>query len=323
MRAVVLQATGGPELLVPAEVPEPKAGPGQVLVRTEAIAVSRGETMMRSGAIPLPYPLPAVIGAEAAGIVEEVGEGADPGLAGARVTMVTGGAGSYAEFIAVGAGMTVRVPDGLGAVDAVAVAAPGAMALGLLDRGAVRSGENVLIEGGSGAAGGYLVGLARGLGAGRIIATAGTPAGRERVLELGAGAVLDHGDPGWPGGVSAALDGGTLDVAFDAAGGAAAGQVLDLLTPSSGRMVCYGTLSGAPPALDPATVLSRGLQVSGCGGPGWFRQVLGAGFPEALERAARGDLQPRVGAVLPLADAAEAHRRIAARSVTGRIVLVP
>jgi NADPH:quinone reductase len=323
MRAVVLQATGGPEMLVPAEVPEPTAGPGQVLVRTEAIAVSRGETMMRSGAIPLPYALPAVIGAEAAGIVADVGEGADPALAGERVTMVTGGAGSYAEFIAVSAGMTVRVPDGLSAVDAVAVAAPGAMALALLERGAVRGGENVLIEGGSGAAGGYLVGLARERGAGKIITTAGTPAGREQVLGLGAGAVLDHGGPDWPDGVPAALDGGTLDVAFDAAGGDAAGRLLDLLTPSSGRIVCYGTLSGAPPALDLATVLSRGLQVTGCGGPGWFGQVLGAGFPEALERAARGELQPRIGAVLPLADAAEAHRRIAGRSATGRIVLVP
>jgi NADPH:quinone reductase len=323
MRAVVLQATGGPEMLVPAEVPEPKAGPGQVLVRTEAIAVSRGETMMRSGAIPLPFPLPAVIGAEAAGIVEEVGEGADPDLAGARVTMVTGGAGSYAELVAVDAGMTVRVPDGLGAVEAVAVAAPGAMALGLLDRAAARSGEILLIEGGSGAAGGYLVALARELGAGRIIATAGTASGRDQVRELGADVVLDHSDPGWPGGLPAALGGGTLDVAFDAAGGAAAGQVLDLLTPSSGRMVCYGMLSGAAPALDLATVLRDGLRVIGCGGPGWFRQVLGVHFPAALERAARGDLQPRIGAVLPLAEAAEAHRRVASRAATGRLVLVP
>jgi NADPH:quinone reductase len=323
MRAVVLQATGGPEMLVPAEVPEPKAGPGQVLVRTEAIAVSRGETMMRSGAIPLPYALPAVIGAEAAGIVEDVGEGADPGLAGARVTMVTGGVGSYAEFIAVDAGMAVRVPDGLSAAEAVAVAAPGAMALGLLDRAAARGGETLLIEGGSGAAGGYVVSFARELGAGRIIATAGTHAGREQVRELGADVALDHADPGWPSGLPAALDGGTLDVAFDAAGGAAAGRVLDLLTPSSGRMVCYGMLSGAPPALDLATVLGRGLQVIGCGGPGWFRQILGVHYPEILGRAARGEVQPRIGAVLPLAEAPDAHRRIAGRSARGRIVLVP
>lgn len=322
MRAVVLQAAGGPEMLVPADVPEPKAGPGQVLVRTEAIAVSRGETMMRSGAIPLPFPLPAVIGAEAAGIVADVGEGADPGLAGARVTMVTGGAGSYAEFIAVGAGMTVRVPDGLDAVEAVAVAAPAAMALALLDRAAARGGENLLIEGGSGAAGGYLVALARELGARRIIATAGTPAGRDQVLELGADVVLDHTDPDWPGGLPAALDGGTLDVAFDAAGGAAAGRVLDLLTPSSGRLVCYGMLSGTAPALGLATVLRAGLTVLGCGGPGWFRQVLGVHYPDALERAARGDIRPRIGAVLPLAEAAEAHRRVAGRA-PGRIVLVP
>lgn len=323
MRAVVLQATGGPEMLVPAEVPEPKAGPGQVLVRTEAIAVSRGETMMRSGAIPLPYPLPAVIGAEAAGVVQDTGEGVDPGLAGARVTMVTGGAGSYAEFIAVDAGMIARVPDGLGAAEAVAVAAPGAMALGLLDRAAASTGENLLIEGGSGAAGGYVVMLARELGAGRIIATAGTPARQDQVLELGADVAVDHSDPDWPGGLPAALNGGTLDVAFDTAGGVTAGRVLDVLTPSSGRMVCYGMLSGAPPALDLATVLSRGLQVTGCGGPGWFRQILGVHYPEILRRAARGAVQPRIGAVLPLAEAAEAHRRIAGRSVTGRIVLVP
>lgn len=197
------------------------------------------------------------------------------------------------------------------------------MALGLLDRSAARSGENLLIEGGSGAASGYLVSLARELGAGRIIATAGTPAGRDQVLELGAGVVLDHSDPDWPGGLPAALDGGTLDVAFDAAGGAAAGRVLDLLTPSSGRMVCYGTLSGADPALDLATVLSRGLRVIGCGGPGWFRQILGVHYPEILQRAARGGIRPRIGAMLPLADAAEAHRRIGGREGTGRIVLVP
>jgi len=112
-------------------------------------------------------------------------------------------------------------------------------------------------------------------------------------------------------------------VAFDAAGGAAAGRVLDLLTPSSGRMVCYGMLSGVPPALGLATVLSRGLQVTGCGGPGWFRQILGVHYPEILEHAARGEVQPRIGAVLPLAEAPEAHRLIAGRSAKGRIVLVP
>lgn len=299
MRAIVLQETGGPEMLVPEEIPEPTAGAGQVLVRTEAIAISRAESLMRSGVIPLPFPLPAVIGAEAAGVVAEVGEGADPGLAGARVVMVTDGAGSYAELIAVDAGMTVRVPDGLSAVEAVASAAPGAMALALLDR------------------------LARDLGAGRIIATGGTPVGRGRVLELGADVVLDHADPDWASGLADALDGATLDVAFDAAAGAAAGQVLDHLTPGSGRMVCYGMLSGTPPVIDMAKVTRSGLHVLGCGGPGWFRQVLGVHYPQILQRAVRSRIKPRIAAVLPLAEAAEAHRRIDQRDVAGRIVLVP
>jgi NADPH2:quinone reductase len=319
MRAVVMLETGGPEVLVPRDVPVPTPGPGQVLVRTEAIGVSSGETGLRSGRYPLPTPPPVVLGAEVAGVVESVGEGVDPALAGDRVVAVTGGLGSYAEFVAVDIAKSTRIPDGLSCADAVAVAAPGAVALALLAK-ADLDGATVLVEGGSGKVGGYLVRHAREFGAGRVVATAGSAESRQRVSALGADAVLDHGDPEWTDGLR---DAG-VDVVFDAIGGDVAGRVLDALTPGIGHVLLYGTLSGRPAALDMATVSARGLRITGCGGPVWFRQVLGVHAPAFLELAARRatHLQP-IDSVLPLHEAAQAHRRIESGDTNGRILLTP
>jgi NADPH2:quinone reductase len=320
MRAVVMHGTGGPEVLVPEDLPVPAPGPGQVLLRIEAAAVSAGETMMRSGVIPVPFPFPLVLGAEAVGVVEEVGEGVDPAVKGERVVAITGGRGSYAEYAAVAAAMMTAVPDGLPATDAVAMAASGAMAFALARKAGVRGGDTVLVEGGSGKIGGYLVPWARDLGAGRVIATAGTAAGRDRVAALGAQSVVDHSDPDWPD----QLAGGTIDVVFDMVGGVVAGRLLDVLTPSTGRILLYGTLSGEPAVIDSTKIRERGLQVVGCGGPGWAADIFAVDYPQFLAAAARGEVaRPAIEAVLPLADAAEAHRRLEAGRLSGRILLVP
>ncbi|MFE3172818.1 zinc-binding alcohol dehydrogenase family protein [Amycolatopsis sp. NPDC059090] len=319
MRAVVLHRTGGPEVLVPENIPRPEPGPGQVLLRIEAAAVSTGETKMRSGAVQVPFALPAVLGAEAAGVVEEVGEGVDSPPRGATVVGITGGRGSYAEYAVVDAAMTTAVPDGLSGADAVAMAAPGAMAFGLTRKAGVQPGETVLVEGGSGAIGGYLVPRARELGA-RVIATAGTPDGRERVRRLGADQVLDHTDPDWPDG----LGEGTVDVVFELAGGEVAGRLLDSLAPGAGRMLMYGSLTGDPGGFDSAKIRERGLQVAGCAGPAWATGIFGVSYPEFLAAAGRGEVpRPAIEARLPLADAAEAHRRLEKGRVSGRILLVP
>jgi NADPH2:quinone reductase len=305
MRAVVMHEAGGPEVLVLEEIPVPEPGQGQVLVRIEAIGVSVGEAQLRAGVYPIS--LPRVMGAEAAGVVESLGDGADPALAGARVVLVTGRAGSYAEFVAVDTGNVARIPDGLSFMDAVASAAPGALAFALLHRAQLRDGETVLIEGGSGKVGGYLVRHAREFGVSRVVATAST-----RPVS-GADVVVDHRNPDWPD----ELDG--IDVAFEMVGGETTARVLRALT---GRMLLYGMISGQPPVLDPTVVMGQGLQVIGCGGPQWFRQCLGVHYPEfiALAAAGRAALQ-QIDAVLPLADAAEAHRRVA--NSAGRVLLSP
>ncbi|TDP92144.1 quinone oxidoreductase family protein [Labedaea rhizosphaerae] len=317
MRAVVLRETGGPEVLVPAEVPVPSPGPGQVLLRVEAAAVSAGETRMRSGAIPMPFPLPVVFGAEAVGVVEAVGPGVEPAVRDRRFVGVTGGRGSYAEFAVANLAMLAAVPDGLEPTDVVAMAAPGAMAFGLARKAGLGTGETALIEGGSGKIGNYLVPLA-GRSA-RVVATAGTAPGRDRVRALGAEVVLDHSTPDWPDRLP-----GKVDVVFEMVGGAVADRLLDVLTPGTGRMLVYGSLSGAPTALDAAKLRERGLRVIGCGGPGWAADIFGVDLPGFLAAAARGEVaRPVIEAVLPLADAAEAHRRLEAGRLVGRVVLVP
>jgi NADPH2:quinone reductase len=107
-------------------------------------------------------------------------------------------------------------------------------------------------------------------------------------------------------------------------GGAVAGRLLDVLTPSTGRMLLYGTLSGEPAVIDSTKIRERGLQVVGCGGPGWAADIFGVDYPEFLAAAGRGDVaRPAIEAVLPLAEAAEAHRRLEVGRTSGRIVLVP
>jgi NADPH:quinone reductase len=87
-------------------------------------------------------------------------------------------------------------------------------------------------------------------------------------------------------------------------------------------LVCYGMM-GAPPVLDLAKVIRNGLRIVGCGGPGWFHQVIGVHYPEILVMAAEGRTEPRVADVLPLADAAEAHRRIEEGTAIGKTIRCP
>ncbi|MEW9532267.1 zinc-binding alcohol dehydrogenase family protein [Microbispora sp. NPDC049125] len=322
MRAIVLRETGGPEVLRLEEVPPPVPGPGEVLVRTEAVGVSYYETPLRAGVFPFPAPLPAVFGFEAAGTVTEVGEGADAALLGRRVTVMKlgGTGGTYAEYVAAGADALTLVPAGVSAADAVATAVQGAVALTLLRAAALEDGQTVLIEVAGGGVGGYLTQLVRGFGAGRVLATAGSEVKRRRARDLGADLVLDHTDPSWPDQVREA--GGTVDVVFEAIGGASARRLLDAMTPGGGRMMFYGLLDG-PPEVTPVDLLHRGLTLAGCGGlAAWGRHVQDA-RAEVLDMVADGRLRPQVDSVLPLADAATAHRRIEERAAIGKIVLVP
>lgn len=320
MRAVVMHQQGGPEVLGIEDVPVPTPGPAEVLVRIEAVGVSYHETPMRAGVFPMPMPLPAVFGFESAGTVVAVGPEVDAALVGRRVVAMNMRGGSYAEYTTVPVAAATPIPDGLSAAAAVTVAVQGSIALCLQRGAALDGGETVLVEVATGSIGGYLTQLLRAGGAGRIIATVGGKAKVDVARELGADDVVDHTDPDWADRLAETLDSATVDAVFESIGGDV--RYLDLLTPGTGKILFYGILGG-PFTITPLDLLSRGLTLIGCGGVAAWGQRVQVARPEALELAAAGRIRPAVDTELPLADAAEAHRRIEAREVTGKIVLVP
>lgn len=318
MRAILLTALGGPEVLVPAEVPRPVPGAGRILVRAEAIPVLHPELALRSGVFPLTAEPPVVFGYQAVGTVAEVGADVPDTLLGTRVAVTTDGVGAYAEFVEAAAQTAVAVPDGLTSAAAAAAGMPGSVALPLLERAALTGSETVLVQAGATGIGAALVQLAKANGARRVLATAGGAAKAARAAELGADAVLDHSDPAWPEQLTAA----SVDVVFDSIGGPATARLLPALTPGTGRILSYGWLSGAPAELTAAQLIPAGLTVTACAGPAWSARVAAA-RPAALALAAAGTFDPGVGAVLPLEQAAEAHRGLERRTELGRPILVP
>ncbi|WP_280452302.1 quinone oxidoreductase family protein [Nocardia cyriacigeorgica] len=320
MQAIVMTGTGGPEVLVAREVPEPRPEAGEVLIRTEAIPVLYPETLLRSGVFPMAAELPAVFGFQAAGEVVEVGAGADPDLVGRRVVVETAGAGSYAEFVRACAESATPIPDGVSADDAAAAVMSGSVALALLKSARLTGTETVLVEAGATGVGSYLIQLAEQFGAARVIATAGDAAKRERTRELGAADVVDHRDDDWTETLRARLGDATVDVVFDSIGGSSAARLLDVMTPGSGRMLSYGWLSGAPAQVSAGDLLPRGLTLVGCAGPAWLAG-LAPHRADILERVHA--LAPAVETTLPLEDAAKAHELVESRAPLGKIILRP
>ncbi|WP_039798992.1 quinone oxidoreductase family protein [Nocardia araoensis] len=322
MQAIVMTAPGSPDVLVAADVPAPRAGAGEVVIRAEAIPVLYPETKLRSGEFPLGAPLPLVFGFQAAGVVTEVGAQVDPALIGRRVVVSTQGSGAYAEFVAAPADSVASIPDGLSFVDAAAVLMNGSVAIPLLETAALTGTETVLIEAAATGVGSALVQLAKEFGAARVIGTAGGSDKAAHARKSGADEVIDHNDPEWTTGLREILDGATVDVVFDSIGGASAAGLLDLMTPLRGRMLGYGWLAGAPAQVSASDLLMRGLTFTGCAGPDWLNRVAQA-RTAVLARAAAGGLDSPIEAVLPLDQASRAHRLLEERAVLGKIVLRP
>ncbi|MVU77861.1 zinc-binding dehydrogenase [Nocardia sp. ET3-3] len=321
MQAILLTATGGPDVLVAGEVPAPRPQAGEILLRAEAIPAIFPETMLRSGAFPLPVQFPIVFGTQAAGVVTEVGAGVDGSLIGQRVLVSSNSFGTYAEQICVPADAATPIPDALGTVEAAAVAMSASVAIQLLGTAGLTGTETVLIEVAGTGVGAYLTQLAKEYGAARVIATAGGPEKAAQAREFGADTVLDHHSPGWTDQLREILGGATLDVVFDSIGGESALALLDLMTPLRGRMLGYGFLTG-PAQIGPMDLIMRGLTFIGCSGPAWLGGVAQA-RGAALERAASGSITPLIDRVLPLEKAAYAHRLLDDRAAKGAIVLQP
>ncbi|WP_329413234.1 zinc-binding dehydrogenase [Nocardia vinacea] len=307
MRRVQYQRSGGPEVLevVSAEVPTP--GPGELLVRVDAVGVTL--PVVRKVREPRE---PIALGGEVAGEVVAVGEGVTSCMPGYRVTGLVFGHG-YADYALLSAAMASPIPDGASAVDAVALVRSGLVALGALDAANPKADESALITAAASGVGHLALQLARVRGAARVVAAVSDLAKADFLRGLGADEVVAYDQESW---------GEPVDYVLDAVGG-------DLLTPAigalapGGRLVAYSSGGGTIQAYD--------LLVGAKSVIGFQLARIARNSPDLYEHwrqelwqyFASGLLRPVVHAEFPLEDAAEAHAVIENRSNLGKVILIP
>jgi len=199
MKAAFITHTCGAEAIRVGDLPDPVPGPREALVRVAACAVNPIDTYVRAGTVAMPLRFPFVVGCDLAGEVVAVGPDVDGLRPGMRVwgsnQGVLGRQGTFAELAAVDERWLYRTPDAVADRDAAAAALVSITAhLGLVDNVCLGAGETIFVNGGSGGVGSAVVRIAKALG-GRVIASAGTPAKRDRVLQAGADAVVDYHRP--------------------------------------------------------------------------------------------------------------------------------
>jgi NADPH:quinone reductase len=315
MRAVWLRETGGTELLMPGEAPDPVAGEGQVVIAVELANITFVETQLRAGRGPFALELPVIPGNGVGGVVAEVGPGVDEGLVGRRVVSSLGGSGGYAERAVAEAAGVIDVPDPLGLDVAVALLADGRTALSLVRAAAPRAGERVLVEAAAGGVGSLLVQLSGAHGA-DVVAAAGGERKLELARELGARLAVDYREPDWAERVRE--ERGGVDVVFDGVGGEVARAAFELLAPG-GRMLSFGLASGqwAQVSEEDAAARAVSLLRPGRPTPAEQRELT----ERALAEAAAGRLRPVIGQRFPLERAADAHAAIESRETVGKTLL--
>ncbi len=315
MRAIQMTEFGGPEVLRLVELPPPRPGPGDVLIRVTRAGVNFADTHTRTNSYVQQPPLPLVPGGEVVGVREDTG---------ARVLALTG-TGGYAQYALAAANRVFEVPDGLDDGAALALLIQGTTAWHLYRSAArVAAGESVVVHSAAGGVGSLAVQLGRAFGAGRVIATATGEQRRALALELGADVAIDPAAEGLTERLIDANGGREVNVVFDMAGGAVFEASRRALA-HFGRIVVCGISTQEPASVSTGSLLRHSRAVVGfylfhtLERPGMFATAL----EDLLARAARGELRTLVGGTYPLERAAQAHEDLRARRTSGKLLLDP
>ena len=323
MRAVLVTQPGGPEVLVWQEVSDPEPAAGEVLIEVAASAVNRADLLQRQGHYDPPPGTPPYPGLECSGVITGLGEGVEGWTIGDQVCALLSG-GGYAEQVAVPAGQVMPVPDG---VDLVTAAALPEVACTVWSNvfmlAGLRPAETLLVHGGSSGIGTMAIQLATAMGA-RVAVTAGSADKLERCRELGAEILVNYRDEDFVEAVRAATDGHGADVVLDTMGASYRGRNLEVLA-TSGRLAVIGLQGGTRAELDlgllmrkRGAVLSTSLRARP---PAEKAAIVASTREHVWPLVVEGRVRPVVDRVLPMPQAAEAHRLVEASSHVGKVLL--
>jgi NADPH:quinone reductase len=324
VRAVRFHEFGPPEVLRVEELPEPAAGPDEVLVRVEAAGVNFADTVRRRGEFyPAPTVLPCTTGGEIVGTVEAVGEGGNQALVGTRV--VARCEGACAELVATQAQAVFPFPDGMDPVDGVALFVQGLTAALILREAApLRGGETVFVEGAAGGVGSLAVQLAKLGGAGLVIGGARGEEKQALARGFGADHAVDYRGPGWTERVRELTGGRGVDLYLNMAGAEIFDQCLDTLA-WRGRVVVFGSASGTPPRLEVARLFAKCQSVTAFLLFGYLadRELITGTLDDLADLARSGELTVHVGGRFSFEQVADAHRELESGRSVGKLVVLP
>lgn len=323
MTAVAISTPGGPEVLKPVEMPTPKPGAGQVLVKVAAAGVNRPDVQQRIGAYPPPPGHSTLPGLEIAGEVVEAGAGVARWRAGDKVCALVNG-GGYAQYCIAEETAALPIPAGLDMVQAGAVPETFFTVWNnVFERGKLQSGEWFLVHGGSSGIGTTAIQLAKAFGA-RVLATAGSADKCKACLDLGADRAINYKTEDFVAVCKDATGGKGVNVTLDMVGGDYTDKNI-IAAADDARIVQIATLGGADVKFNISRLLVKRVTLTGSTLRPRTREVK-AGFARALEEKVwplfgAGKIKVVMDSTFPLAQAADAHRRLETSQHVGKIVL--
>ncbi|WP_375498728.1 zinc-binding alcohol dehydrogenase family protein [uncultured Jatrophihabitans sp.] len=315
MRAIQITAFGGPEILIPTELPEPAAADGEQVFDVVAAGINYADTHQTEDSYLAKQQLPLIPGGEV--VVRDA--------SGQRLLGLVG-AGGYAQRVAADPARFLPIPDSVSDGQALASLVQGVTAWHLLRTSThLQEGETVVVHAGAGGVGTLAIQLAKRWGAGRVIATASSEDKRALTLELGADVALDSRTPDLKAALREANGGRGVDVVLEMTGGTVFDQSLDALAPL-GRLAVFGMAGRAPgTAVEPSKLMARSTAVIGF----WLMHIatrpelMSAALTDLFTLISDGDLRPIVGETYSLETVIDAHRALLDRSSVGKLVLDP
>ena len=326
MQAIEISTYGGPEVLVPAVRPMPVAGAGEALIRVAASGVNRPDVLQRKGHYPVPPGASDLPGLEIAGVIEggDAAALAAAGLAiGDRVCALVAG-GGYAAYCVAPVGQCLPVPQGLSDIEAASLPETCfTVWSNVFDRGRLKAGETLLVQGGSSGIGVTAIQMAKAAGA-TVIVTAGSAEKCAACVGLGADHAINYRETDFVEEVKRLTEGHGVDVVLDMVAGSYVARELKCLA-EDGRLVIIAVQGGVEAQFDASMVLRRRLTVTGSTlrpRPAAFKAAIAAALRATVwPWIERGQIRPVIHKVYPAAEAAAAHAMMESNEHIGKLVL--